>query len=306
MNPIDRFQTGEPAQVLIFTSPKAGSGVGRDQIPRLVQLVDQAGARAVITHTVEELQQHVHAAGLASIVVTAGGDGTLALASETVGGQVPMVPMPLGTENLLAIHFGHSARAEDVLNTVRYGPSYRLDAGLANGRQFLIMASCGFDAEVVRGMHLTRSGHINRLSYANPIFRALRKYTFPRVRIRIDDDESGTPDCGWCMVFNLPRYAAGLVIEPGAVGDDGALDVIGFQRGSVVSGLRYFGGILLRRHLGFGDVFRRQGTTIELTSSERVPYQLDGDYVGHLPLRIETLPGQVQLLLPPKPGIHDR
>ncbi len=106
------------------------------------------------------------------------------------------------------------------------------------------------------------------------------------------------PDCCWSMIFNLPRYAAGLAIEPGAVGDDGLLDLIGFQRGSVPSGVRYAAGVMLRRHLKFKDVFRRRARTFEFTSDGRVPYQLDGDYVGHLPLKIETLPARVCLLVP--------
>ena len=108
------------------------------------------------------------------------------------------------------------------------------------------------------------------------------------------------------MVFNLPQYAASLAIEPSAVPDDGRLDLIGFQRGSVISGLRYAAGVAMRRHLKFGDVHRRPGVTFELTSPGRVPYQLDGDYAGRLPLKIETVPGRVCLLLPPQPACRDR
>jgi diacylglycerol kinase family enzyme len=104
------------------------------------------------------------------------------------------------------------------------------------------------------------------------------------------------------MVFNLPCYAAGLGIEPEAVGDDGLLDVIAFKRGSVASGLKYISWIWLGRHLNSKDVDRRRGRSIEITSVERVPFQLDGDYAGRLPLRIETVPAGVQLLLPPS---HD-
>ncbi len=86
-----------------------------------------------------------------------------------MGCDIPIVPMPLGTENLLARQFGHTATAESVVKTIRYGTSYRLDAGLANDKSFLIMATCGFDAEVVRGMHLTRtrSHSPDQLSGAN-------------------------------------------------------------------------------------------------------------------------------------------
>ncbi len=67
----------------------------------------------------------------------------------------------------------------------------------------------------------------------------MRNYGFPKITIRIDESE--TIECCWAMVFNLPRYAAGLAIEPSAVGNDGQLDVIAFRRGSILVGLRYLG-----------------------------------------------------------------
>lgn len=296
--PTDRFASEPPVDVLIFTSPKAGSGAGRNQVPRLFDLVRGHGVSVAIIETAGDLQERTRQA-TQPLVVAAGGDGTVALAAQSVGADVPIVPMPLGTENLIARHFGHLADADAVLGTLRHGERDRIDAGLANGRPFLIMATCGFDAEVVRGMHLTRGGHINRFSYARPILRALMRYRFPQIDIRIDGEPSEVPPCCWCMVFNLPQYAAGLGIEPSAVPDDGRLDLIGFQRGSVTSGLRYAAAVAMRSHLKFGDVHRKPGVRFELTSRERVPYQLDGDYVGRLPLKIETLPGRVCLLLPP-------
>lgn len=298
---IDRFDNATPCQVLIFASPKAGSGASRDQIPKLERLLAESGVACRVVSSTSELQQNLQrsAGKFNPVVVAAGGDGTLSLAAASLhaeGRDVPVVPMPLGTENLLARHFGHTADAESVVRSIRHGSSYRLDAGSTGGRMFLIMATCGFDAEVVRGMHLTRRGHISRVSYLRPILRAMCKYQFPQITIRVDDGEP--IDCCWAMVFNLPRYGGRLKIEPDAVGNDGRMDVIAFQRGSIASGLKYVVGIWLGRHQRFGDVIRCQGREIEITAPNRVPFQLDGDYGGRLPLRIETLPQSVHLLLP--------
>lgn len=303
---IDRFQNIRPCCVLIFTSPKAGSGASREQIPRLQQLVEESGVVCAVVHTVDELQRQLAMFGEThdAVIVAAGGDGTMSLAASTSfryasddTADIPIVPMPLGTENLLARQFGHAADAQSVIRTIRYGTSCRLDAASAGEHSFLIMATCGFDAEVVRGMHFTRRGHIRRISYLRPIFRAASHYRFPKIRLRVDDGEP--LECCWAMVFNLPQYGAGLRIEPDAVGDDGLLDVIAFKRGSIPSGLKYVAGIWLGRHLRFRDVVRRRGSEIEISSDQRVPYQLDGDYVGRLPLSIKAIPGRVHLLIPP-------
>lgn len=301
---IDRFDSDHPVRVLVFTSPKAGSGRRREQIPRLVEMLRTESVDVQITHEVDELRTLARAGnGSQVVVVPAGGDGTLSLAAAVVSMPGPdavlpkplIAPMPLGTENLLARHFDLSADAAHVIRTIRHGRCYQLDAGTANDLPFLIMASCGFDAEVVRAMHLTRRGHIRRLSYFNPIVRAVRRYGFPSLRVRVDDGE--TMECHWAMVFNLPRYGGGLKIEPDAVGDDGLFDVILFQKGSIPSGVKYATSVWLGQHLKSREVVRCRGKRIEIQADFRVPYQLDGDYAGRLPLRIEVLPKLVHLLV---------
>ncbi|MDG2224521.1 MAG: diacylglycerol kinase family lipid kinase [Rubripirellula sp.] len=303
---IDRFADTNLLRVLVFTSPKAGSGKHREQIPRLVDLLRQHSVDVHVTHKVSELQALASQTGpQPAVIVPAGGDGTLSLAAGAVSTPAQQVterrpliaPMPLGTENLLARHFGHSAIAEQVIQTIRHGVPYPLDVGTANDQTFLIMATCGFDAEVVRAMHLTRSGHINRFSYFRPILHAMRRYRFPAIQVRIDDNEP--VECRWAMVFNLPCYGGGLSIEPDAVGNDGLFDVILFRGGSIPSGLKYATTIWTGQHLKLRDVVRCRGSQITIESTSRVPYQLDGDYAGRLPLKIEMHPASTVFLTPP-------
>ncbi len=309
---IDRFAESPPCRVLVFTSPKAGSGRGREQIPRLIEQLRQASIPVELIHEARQLRETVSTeVSRQVIVVPAGGDGTLSLAASSVAmaagvadsqdcssGLSPLIaPMPLGTENLLARHFGHRTAAEHVLKTIRHGEPYALDVGTANAKPFLIMASCGFDAEVVRAMHLTRSGHIRRTSYFRPIVRAMRRYPFPTLEVTVDEGEP--LQCHWAMVFNLPSYGGGLQIEPGAIGNDGWLDVILFRKGSIASGLKYVTAIWTHQHLKLSDVTRCRGRRITIRSTGRVPFQLDGDYVGRLPLQIELQPEAVKLLIPP-------
>lgn len=307
---MDRLKQPKSVRVFIFTSPKAGSGVSREQVPRLETLLSELGVAVQVVHQVDQLRRLVSQAvgepGQGNtIVVAAGGDGTLSLACATLflsaekpnASDLWVLPMPLGTENLLARHFGQLADATAVLETIRHGQAFKIDAGLANGKPFLIMATCGFDAEVVREMHERREGHINRFSYFIPILNALLRYRFPKLNLVVDGTDVGK--CCWVMSFNLPRYAGGLEIEPDALGDDGLLDVILFERGSIASGLRYVAGIWTGRHLDAQDVTRLRGQTIQVESRKSVAYQLDGDYGGQLPLEITTLPAAVPLLIPP-------
>lgn len=293
-----------PPTVLIFTSPKAGSGQGRGRVVELADRLASLGVEVSVESDPAVLRRWAARRGSdeqPGLVVAAGGDGTLALVARELPSRTPIVPLPLGTENLVALHFGYSQAVPDVVATIVDGDDFAIDAGTANGRLFLVMATCGFDAEVVRAMHLTRRGHIRRWSYFGPILRAMRRYRFPELVVTMTDDagQTRTVRCGWAMVFNLPCYALSLSIEPGACGTDGRLDLIAFTCRSLVSGFRYLAGILSGSHIGWDDVVRRPIRSCQITSRGAVAYQLDGDYAGKLPLEIRVLPERIRLRLPP-------
>src|SRR5207247_4987552 len=130
-----------------------------------------------------------------------------------------------------------------------------LDAGLAvssacagtarpRSRIFLLMATCGLDADVVYRVEQARRGHISHLSYIKPIVAAFRNYGYPPLRIHLrQKTEIGSPDregrpqappvdeplvgeplvARWMFLFNLPCYARGLPFTPRACGQDGWL-----------------------------------------------------------------------------------
>jgi diacylglycerol kinase family enzyme len=310
-------------RVVVLTSPKAGSGSNRNQISRLMDRLAASAIEARLTHDPSDLDQlwgKSSGSIAGTVVVAAGGDGTVTLAASRLLAEskhrsrrdqadIPIVPMPLGTENLLARHFGHRVEAEHVFNTIVSGTQHSIDLGsvrtTANSkvRPMLTMATCGFDAEVVRRLHLRRSGHIRRSSYFVPIAQVLGRYLFPELIIEAVSSQGEIERqvrCGWAMVFNLPCYGGGLTIEPDAIGDDGLLDVIAFQGRSIASGLRYVAGIKTGRHLGFPDTIRFRAATVRIHAADRVHFQVDGDYAGRLPIEIGIRPKAVKLLLPPK------
>lgn len=299
---MSRLQPLAIRHVWVCTSPKAGSGRYRDELRHLEQRLRERSIQCHVTTDIAALQRESTAQSLATgdvAVVAAGGDGTVSLVADHVRQGVPIVPMPMGTENLLARHFGFSPWADDVVTTITAGQTFCIDAGRANGRLFLVMVSAGFDAEVVRGMHLTRRGHIRKWHYAAPFWRAMCRYRFRQIDATSDVDAASSPETDrgcWMMAFNLPRYAASLGIEPAATFDDGRLNLIRFQNGSLWSSLRYAVAIRSGKHLNHVDVRRAAVTRTIWRSDDRVPYQIDGDYAGRLPVEIICLPQYVTLM----------
>ena len=300
------------SQILIAANPKSGATSRAALVAELSQQLTSRGFEVTICEQLEQvrlLSQQTSQAGQLHCVVAAGGDGTAAAVVNLIPQDTPLAIFPLGTENLLARFLQLTNDPARAAQMIQSGKSRRLDAGLANGRLFLVMLGCGFDAEVVAQMHAARRGHINRWSYAKPIWQAVRNYSYPDIVVECLDGESpceaDSNDAGqepfstaWLFAFNLPRYAANLNFCPQADGSDGWLDLCAFKRGGLVTGLGYLWRLWRGSHQALQDFRHVRSQRFRLSSTGHVPYQIDGDPGGHLPLDIQVLPNRLTVIVP--------
>lgn len=299
---------GDARRVLVFVNPRAGRGAAGALID---ELVNRLGRREFVverTDEIDELRQIVASSGDGlRAIVSAGGDGT----AETVvnvtsdveaqGGesrQTPIAVLPLGTENLLAKYLGVRPDPEQIADMITAGHTCQLDAGVANGKMFLLMLSCGFDADVVQRLHRDRQGNISHLAYAMPMIDAIRNYDYPNLQVGWETTEGWQErDCHWAFCFNAPSYAAGLRIAPDADPSDGLLDLATFAGGSFWHGLWQFSAVVLGQHRQLPEFEQSRSRRIRISSDRaNVPYQVDGDPGGVLPVDIEILPRHLTLV----------
>jgi diacylglycerol kinase (ATP) len=321
----DRYSLSSPKQVLIAANPKSGAGPGGQRVSALREALLSCGFECEVEQSLSQLRQRAltgDAAGQLKAVVSAGGDGTAEALANLLPAHIPLLLFPMGTENLLAKYLGISGDVRQACDILRGGREKSMDVGSANGKFFLVMLSCGFDAEVVRQMHATRTGHINRWSYARPICASLRSYRFPRLAWtpqaaehiagasasflpsdrRVEEEHRGV---AWLFVFNVPRYAAALDFCPQADPTDGLLDVCTFERPGILSGIGYLARLWLGSHQSMRGFSHTRCSRLEIPApigdngeTLDIPFQIDGDPGGVLPLSIETLPDRLKLLVP--------
>ena len=290
-------------RVAILINPKAGPKAAQPWADRLDERLRQEGFKTELFTDLAAAASQAnqwHAEGCLRTLVGAGGDGTAAeLVNRTTEG-VPITLLPTGNSNLLARYLHLSRDPETLCRTIAEGVVARIDAGSANGRIFLLMASCGFDADVVHRVHGRRTGHISIYSYLQPVVEAIWSYDFPEIQVHWEDDDAATGQLSarWLFAFNLPCYGGGFRIAPQADGSDGLLDACTFRRGHFWSGIKYAATLLLRQHQRLDDWTTRRVRRLRITSDGKTPYQLDGDPGGFLPLEIETLPGRMTLVVP--------
>jgi diacylglycerol kinase family enzyme len=312
-------QPGVDARALLISfSPYAGR---RSAEARTRDVVADLTAAGFETHATSDLAELAglaaewHAAGKLRCVLACGGDGTAAVVRNHTPLEVPLLLVPLGTENLLGNYVSQSHSPAAVRETVEKGVSVPLDLGRYResrddeGRYFLSMISAGFDAEVVRRLHQRRCGNITRLSYVQPALETIRSYEYPELQLychdAAEDDVKGNGaepiHCRWVFGFNLPLYARGWKVAPDAVATDGLFDVCTFHRGSVRNVARYLWHVMWKSHFRLADanLVRSSQLRIEAAGGADVAFQVDGDLGGSLPVEVDVLPGQLRLLVMP-------
>ena len=294
--------------VQMLVNPCAGSSSKKLLADEITSALAEAGYEVQRLGSPDELRDASHevtSSGSLRCVVGLGGDGTLGAMLNMTPPGVPLAIVPQGTENLMAGYLRMTRRASDLVRLIEEGQVIDLDAGVANGRLFSLMASVGFDADVVRRVHERRlasgGGNISHLAYAQPILEAMGGYEFPQVRITpldADGRDLEPVEGTWVFAVNLPRYASGLRIVPWADGVDGQLDLCVFQRGQTHAGLWYLWHVLRGRHQMLESVVTRRvrSCRIEAVDGAEAPYQIDGDPGGFLPLELGVAPGRMALL----------
>jgi len=302
-------------RVAILVNPKAGPTAAQPGADRLADLLQEKGFKVeVFTDLAAATSQanRWHAEGCLRTLGGVGGDGTAAELANRTDEGVPLTLFPAGNSNLLARYLQMTKDPEFLCRTIVDGVAARLDAGKANGRIFLLMIGCGFDAEVVNRVHEHRTGHISFKNYLQPVREVIRNYAYPEIQASWADDGEGTVpifapakmglspsahslSARWLFVFNLPCYGGGFRIAPHSDGSDGLLDVCGFRSGGF---WRHLATIMLRQHRRTADWITCRRRRLRITSDARVPYQIDGDPGGWLPLDVEVLPGRLTLVVP--------
>lgn len=299
--------------VIISYNPTAGARSRIDAVQELARALRHIGLKTDLIPALDEVSQRAaELAGRRSLraIVGAGGDGTAAELINRTPAEVPFVMLPGGTENLLSKYLDQRRGVAPVVEMLQDGLVTHLDAGrmtngrYSDGRLFLLMASCGIDADVVHRIAANRTGHIQHFSYLKPIWDSIRNYKYPEVRVYFRNEQAGdAPDAwqevraGWVVVTNLPRYARGLRFAPEAVGTDGLFDLCMFREGSFLSGLKYLSGVALRKHKKLEGCDIVKATDIRIESESAVPIQVDGDPGGTLPIEITIERSRLSLLV---------
>ncbi|MCK5225456.1 MAG: diacylglycerol kinase family lipid kinase, partial [Planctomycetes bacterium] len=290
--------------ICFIVNPKSGSTGTNSTSRRFEQYLIQKGFEVKVNFTTSlenacELATNAAVDYDCAMVVAAGGDGTVReVAHGLEGCDKPLLPMPCGTENLLANELGFDEKLETIIRTFESGYTGFLDLGRANGKCFTSIAGFGFDGSVVERVNSERVGHIDYFDYFWPLWRTFWDYKFESMKVEIDGEEI-FDGRGLVFVGNISRYAVGLQILHNADFSDGLLDVCIYKCASHGHLLKHSVMTVLKQHANCSDVIYRQGKNIVVSSKAvGIQTEIDGDPGPALPVRIDVIPKAVKVMIP--------
>lgn len=229
-------------------------------------------------------------------VIAAGGDGTL---NEVVNGiacpDLPIAFLPFGTVNVFALEAGLPKDLEAACALAVTGVARPITLGRLNDELFLLMVSCGWDAEAVANVRAGLKKRVGRLAYAFSALGVLCKKAPSPLTVETDD---GQRHKGFGVVVSNCRYYGGrYVVTPGASMFHDQLEVCLLRQGGRLAMLSFALNLLLKRPLGepMVEFFSLSSAEVQ---GDSVALQVDGDVGGTLPVKIEAVPRAVSMILP--------
>jgi YegS/Rv2252/BmrU family lipid kinase len=233
--------------------------------------------------------------GGAEAVFVLGGDGTVReAAAGLLGGEVPLGILPAGTTNVLARALGLPADPVAAARVAGRAVPRRLDVGLCAGEPFLMMASAGFDAFVLRRLHPAWKARLGRLGILLQALRDLPAYRHPELTVEVDGEAL---PARFAAVCNIPLYAGSFSLAPAATVDDGRLDLVTFSGSGHLSTLAFAAALARGAHLARPDVAVRSVTRAVLRGPAGTAVQIDGDpCAAEVPVTVELAPSPLRVL----------
>ncbi len=238
----------------------------------------------------------------ATLILAAGGDSTInEVVNGMAGSGVPLAILPAGTANVLAMETGIGG---DLLRAAAGFSSLeprdvalgRLHLPGREPRYFLLMAGLGLDARIVRLVKPEVKRRWGKLSYWEGGFAQVGR-RLPEFAVTVD---GRSHRASFALLSRVRNYGGDLEIARHAnlLSDDFA--VVLFEGPSSLRYLKYFSGVLLNQLDGMNGVQLLRARSVEFSAAPETPIdlQIDGEYGGVAPGRMEIAEERLRLLLP--------
>jgi diacylglycerol kinase (ATP) len=294
----------EQARVFVVLNPMAGSSNAADIRQALQRKLGEQTQIDIYETTGDEDVVEIVRAELAnqpSVVVAAGGDGTISdVAEALIGTETRLGIIPVGTANVFARELGIPLDLDGACALLDGQPTTTsVDAMKVGTKYFVLQIGIGLDSLMIRDTNRESKRRFGRGAYMWTAFTRLIGYQPTRFTI-VADGRRLRPRALQVLIANggvlgAPPFRWGPDIRP----DDGKINVCIV---SARTALDYLG---LIWHTLLGQQRRDRNVrylvakrSIAISADHPLPIQADGEIIGDTPLQIEVVPNALKVIVP--------
>ena len=238
-----------------------------------------------------------------SIVVAAGGDGTLnAVVGGLIGTETVLGILPTGTMNVFAreLHIPFS-QLKGALEVIDAGHVKEVDLFEVQGTPFVQMAGVGFDAQVIEETTSESKRRLGPMAYILSAVKVLGSKP-PRMTVRFDEGPIAEAAC--VLLGNGALYGGQLRLFGKADNADDLLDVLVYKEAGYKAALGSLGSLARGGFEADGklvEYYQTSGLTVEC--DREVPVEVDGELWGRAErVEFKAMKEKLRVLAPGEPG----
>jgi diacylglycerol kinase (ATP) len=289
-------------RVVLVSNPLSGSST-REVVDEIAAILGSLGDVRRVEPSLESFDETLReAAHDSSLVVTAGGDGTInrtvnALADRFQDLRFALVPM--GTGNDLARTLDIPREPSDAAEAIVEGAERSIDvsAAFSAGAERLFVNACmgGFPVEVDEAIDPDLKKRLGPVAFVIGGVKAARE--LERSHVRLNDHD--VADCLAVGVGNGRTCGGGIEVWPQADPGDGALDGCALPAANAAAAARLAAKVKLGSHADIEDVEFERATRIVIDADPPVEFNVDGELIGlKTPATFETV-AKIRMVVPP-------
>lgn len=226
-----------------------------------------------------------------------GGDGTYnELASGLAGSGTALLLLPGGTTSVLVYELGIPREPVQALLSQLAGGAREMTLGRTDrGQLFLLMLSVGPDALILQRLPSMLKRYAGKAGITAQAVVEFSRAHLPRFTVSFN---GSSMEASWCIVGNGRSYGGPFWATPGADPFVRGLEAVVLTRHGRRAVVPFFFAIPSGRHLTMQGVTRVMTDRLVLTGDPAIPFQLDGDPAGSLPVAVEAADVGVRVLVP--------
>ena len=229
-----------------------------------------------------------------NIVIAVGGDGTIRfVASCLLDKNIPLGIIPAGSANGLALELGITLDLAHSIEIILKGFRKTIHAIEINHQLCIHLSDIGLNAHAIRKFEMQQQRGL--WGYFLASLKVLWKKSKFKAILAFNDQIVSTK-AELIVIANSTRYGTGAIINPIGVLDDTKFEIIVVK---IFSFFEIFKMIFSHASFDPEKTVVYQTSSIIIKTNKKVPFQIDGEYLGKVTeLTATIIPNAISVIVP--------